>query len=411
MTIPRTWFTRLAPCIPLLAAGACGGDATAGEGWQAVRDTVADTVTVRTVSGSVWGQPMAFEEVMSIGVEEGAEEEMLGQVRAIAVGPSGHVLIADPLPALREFDAQGNYVRTLGREGSGPGEYRRFDGGLVALADGRIVVRDPGNGRMNVYAPDGSPQETWPLRSGFSTSRPTYMDTAGNVYAMVLMDQQVDITDWRMGLTRYDPAGDVGDTLAAPRWDHTPAQITFRSGDNASINDVPFSPKSDWTFSPHGYFVGGLSTTYRVDLFRRGEPVLRIEHPRPAIPVDPAESAAARDEATENMRQNDPNWTWNGPEVPGTKPYFRNIEVGSDGRIWVQVHTPGFLDAEGEWQEHVLFDVFDPEGRYLGEVRGPDGFRTWPTPVFNGDSAWAAVQDELGVLRVKKLVARPVSTP
>jgi hypothetical protein len=59
----------------------------------------------------------------------------------------------------------------------------------------------------------------------------------------------------------------------------------------------------------------------------------------------------------------------------------------------------------------VLFDVFDREGRYLGEVRGPDGFRTWPTPVFNGDSVWAAVEDDLGVIRVKKLVASPVATP
>ena len=136
----------------------------------------------------------------------------------------------------------------------------------------------------------------------------------------------------------------------------------------------------------------------------------RIERDVPSVAVDPAESAARKAEATEQMRRSFPDWTWNGPEVPSTKPWFRGLYVGADGRIWVRRSQPGIRDAAGEWTEPTLFDVYEPDGRFLGEARGPDGFRTWPEPAFAGDTAWAAVESADGVLRVQRLVARAPRT-
>jgi hypothetical protein len=106
------------------------------------------------------------------------------------------------------------------------------------------------------------------------------------------------------------------------------------------------------------------------------------------------------------MVQSFPGWTWNGPGVPAEKPAFRGLFTGAEGRIWVLRSQPGRKDAEGEWIEPVLFDVFEPDGRYLGEARGPEGMRTWPEPLFRGDTAWAAVEAADGVMQVKRLVAR-----
>ncbi|MGD2152629.1 MAG: hypothetical protein PVG79_05125, partial [Gemmatimonadales bacterium] len=58
--------------------------------------------------------------------------------------------------------------------------------------------------------------------------------------------------------------------------------------------------------------------------------------------------------------------------------------------------APGEV-PERTWREPVAFDVFEPNGRYLGMVRAPRGFSTYPTPVIRGDTVWAVVRDELDV--------------
>jgi hypothetical protein len=52
---------------------------------------------------------------------------------------------------------------------------------------------------------------------------------------------------------------------------------------------------------------------------------------------------------------------------------------------------------ERTWIEPVAFDVFEPDGRYLGMVRAPEGFATSPRPFIRGDTVWAVVRGELEV--------------
>lgn len=395
---------RLPVLAPLVLLAACGAE-TPGSGLRTRVDTVGDTVVVRTLSGSVWDSGRVLVEDLSIGVDEGAPEEMFGQVRSIAVAPDGAIYVMDPEPSLRKFDRTGAYLATLGRLGSGPGEYRSPDGGLAVLPDGRVVVRDPPNGRFQLFTPGGEHAGNWAVTSGFNTSRRLARDTAGNVLTLVLLEGNTDVRDWRMGLRRYDTTGAPGDTLPVPDFEFERMQITGQREGSSSISDVPFSPRAHWDWSPLGYFVGGVSDHYRIDLFRP-DGVLRLEREVPAVPVDPAEAADRKAEATGNMVENYPGWTWNGPEIPSAKPPWRAVFTGAEGRLWVLRSQPGRKDAAGEWVEPTLFDVFEPGGRYLGEARGPEGFRVSPEPVFRGDTVWAVVESDDGVMRVKRLVAR-----
>jgi hypothetical protein len=243
--------------------------------WEAVVDTVGDTITVHTVSGNVWGDTMVLEPELSIGVLEGPDEEMFGSVRSLAVTDSGEILVVDAqVPAIRRFAPDGRYVGDIGREGSGPGEYKR-PASIRILPDDRIVLRDEGTGRINVYAPDGEPLTTWRHPSGgsFSTSRPLYVDTAGNTYTMVLLEVGVDVTEWTYGLARFTPTGEHSDTVRAPTWDFEPATVVARREGSSSSNSVPFTPSATWTFSPLGYTVGGVSTDYRIDHYRTDAPL------------------------------------------------------------------------------------------------------------------------------------------
>ena len=403
-----------AGCIAL--GGCSDSDPAARAGsWQAERDTLGDTAVVRTVSGSLRA-PGRLVATMSIGAAEGDDEAyLLGNMRAIAVAADGSVYISDGGPVLKKFGADGRFVRVIGRSGGGPGEYRSPDGGLAILPDGRVVIRDPGNGRLSVFSADGEPAAAWRIAGGFNTGRRLYVDTAGYLFTMVITDPGTGPGDWKMGLARFGPDGVLGDSMPAPEWQYEPAVISGQDKNSSNYEDVAFSPRVHWTFSPLGYYVGGLSSNYRIDLFRPGALVLRIERTAKPVPVAAAEAADYRRVATENMRRNFPGWTWNGPDIPSSKPPFRGLFAGDDGRIWVLLSRPGIESgdevpettanrfSETVWSEPVAFDVFEADGRYLGEVSAPQGFLRYPEPVFRGDTVWAAVEDADGVRYVKRL--------
>ena len=52
------------------------------------------------------------------------------------------------------------------------------------------------------------------------------------------------------------------------------------------------------------------------------------------------------------------------------------------------------------WPSPLRYDVFDPDGTYLGAVVPPEGFADYPQPIFAGDDVWAVTRDDLGVERV-----------
>lgn len=389
------------------AVAACAGDARPT--LQVERDTVGDTVVVRTLAGSAWRTDARLEPELRIGAFEGEDVYMLGDVTGLAVAPDGAIYVYDrQIPALRKYSPDGEFIATFGREGGGPGEYEQSDGGLAVLPDGRVLLRDPGNARITVYSPDGETLDSWPLRGGYFTSRPLYVDTAGRAYTQIWGTTE---GERYTALQPFDPDGTLGDSIMAPEWDFEAAYISF-SGENIRMqNGVPFTPRSHWSFSPFGYYVGGLSTDYAIDVYRSDGTVVRIQRIVERVPVDPAEKDAARMGVIRGFQRHAPDWQWNGPPIPDTKPPFQELAVGRDGRIWARLHQPGYLAeaadpddpiATDAWAEPVVWDVYEPDGTYLGQVRAPTGLRTHPQPVFGTDHVWAVTTDELDVQYVTR---------
>jgi hypothetical protein len=54
------------------------------------------------------------------------------------------------------------------------------------------------------------------------------------------------------------------------------------------------------------------------------------------------------------------------------------------------------------WRDEYVYDLFDTDGRYLGVVEVPDGFRLSPRPYIRDDLVVALVEDEEGVPYVKR---------
>lgn len=380
-----------------------------------------DTV-VRMASKPLHAGVATLKPEVTIGVADGDAHYMLGAIGDIAVGPSGNIYIWDrSVPAIRMYDAAGKYVKTIGAKGSGPGEYRA--GAALAFArNGNLLMWDPGNARINVYTPSGGVLASWPTLSGGSgmaSGRGLLMvDTAGVGYisTMIVDRQPGKPVVPRVGWIRLRPDGSPKDTVFVPPMPDEKL-LTAQSSDGKRMSNriVPFAPFQFAVMSPLGYLVTGSADRIALDIHEPVKPIASIRRSVVARPVSAKERDSARADVTEEMRTTAPNWSWNGPDIPKTKPVYQELFVGGDGRLWVELeegprakedsaaaNRGDVMFAEGrgrgrgaappkiQWSCPAagvsLFDVYEPTGRYLGQVQIPA--RVDPI-IMRGDFVWA----------------------
>jgi hypothetical protein len=94
-------------------------------------------------------------EAFTIGQLDGPPEYTLGAVWQGAADATGGFYVFDSQATqIRQYDAQGRFLRAVGRSGDGPGEYRE-GAALTVAQDSLLVVCDPSNRRMTSFGPDG----------------------------------------------------------------------------------------------------------------------------------------------------------------------------------------------------------------------------------------------------------------
>ena len=223
------------------------------------------------------------------------------------------------VPELRSYSPDGVFEAVIGSPGEGPGEIKQPDGGLAVLSDGRVLVRDPGNARIQVYSSEGEPLDTWPIRGGHNMSTPFFQTSADEVHVMIVLDLEADFGEWEMGMVRIGPDGIPGDTLVPPDDGYEAPRLEARMEDgehrSVSMRRVPFSPTQKWAIHVDGYFVHGLSAQYRIDLLKPETPV-RIERVHQCVPVTAGEKAEEEGSVTRSLRFTQANWRWTGRTAP-----------------------------------------------------------------------------------------------
>lgn len=377
----------------LAASAACGGGEDRGPPSLTVeRDTVGDTVVVRTVAGSAWGDSVRLVEELRVGELDGSDEYTFGEIRELVVGRDGTMYVYDAaVKALRAYDSTGVYRRTIGGGGAGPGEYRDVVG-LAFLTDGRLLLRDPRLGRIVSYTAAGDPRGAWPFPGGLYVGDAITTDTAGRVYSKILTGAIRSGEPWPLGYLRMDSTGAVVDTVHAPRWPEETGNTTF------------YDPASLWTWHPHGYLVAAFGSRYAVELRRPGEPVLRIERAnQPLISVAAAERAELTQMDVDRRRRSGQAGRGAERAVPGEKPFIRALAVGGDGRIWVRPYMESvereepvdtalpLSDRPRRWTEAIAWDVFEPDGTFLGRIALPPRATVM---AMRGDLVWGTVRDD-----------------
>jgi hypothetical protein len=415
MTTTKLTALKMLVGAAALFAGCSGSD------WEAVGYELGDTTVVRTVAGSAWGGPARLGERARIAADPADTVDGLSSVTALASGLSGDVYVVDGEGAVvRLYDRNGRYVRSFVVPLGEPGHYTQPNG-VAVLSDGRVVIRDPRRSQLVVYSPRGTDLERWPHPSGVYSPIPLISYAVFCLYTRVVYNPDEPAEEWNEGLVRYGRDGSIEDTIPDPEIDHTSPSLVVEApqGDTVRFR-IPLTPRAYWARSPSGDVVTAVSDRYALDLLKPDSSVLRIEREYEPVPASREERFTFVRDIDKLARQIDYRWTWRGPIVPEEKPPFKGLFADAEGRIWVQLHQTAELtgefaasveDSSGaadpgaedrlptirDWREPIVFDVFEPDGHYLGQVSAPPGFRTQPLPSIRGSTVWAAVSDGGGV--------------
>ncbi len=371
--------------ILLLVVAAC----SSGESRFRV-DTLAvgDTTVIRTFGDPGDSHLITLEEEWRIGGTDESDGHVFGSIGSFALVPGGGFVLYDPsIPALQLFDGAGNYVRTLGRSGTGPGEYLD-DIGVVVTTDGVVAQLDPRQARINRYLPGGEVLDAWPAPGVFWTGDAIVADTMGRILYQSVLGVPSTEGGPPIGYRLLDRNGTVIDTIMRPTvpTERRPSTVHH--------------PQHFFLIGTHGHVIRAEGSKYAIDLDRPNGP-LRIE--RVIQPVTWQEGEREQIEAMYNFgRAGEPV-----QGLPAQRSMIDRIRQWSDGTIWVtspvsseripdemlnsSTAPPDFPVIS--WRARSAYDAYRPDGTWLGRLTLPSGAETLAV---NGDRVWLALMTSEG---------------
>ena len=318
------------------------------------------------------------------------------------------------------YDQAGRHVGDFGRGGQGPGELSGTIMQLGVTLDGRVFVAL--TSKIEVFSPEGGLFDTRTFESGYSisTGSPMTVGIDGVPYVADVLEQDGPPHEWKWGMIGYGADG-PSEPIPAPVFDFEPQSVVLRFRMNNGViatgsSEPPFAPQAEWALLPDPEMVGGTSDTYAFTRFHPDGTTTRIEQDTPPTTLfaDEADWYGRRYQAYLQTTVDPPRWS--GSEIATTKPAFERFIPDYSGRVWVLrpgegQRQPGCDEEAVEftefnagrcWRDSQILDVFGKDGRYLGDVEIPAGFRLSPRPYINGGMVVGVAEDESGITTVKR---------
>ena len=399
------------PALLTTLLAACGG-AEASNLARARIDTLPGGITRITSDG-----PTAWTEAAGVTLveesrfqgEDGTPSE-LGEPRSIAVDDWGRVYVVDAKPAvIKLFGSDGRFIRTIGREGEGPGEFRV---GFIAVRGEHLVLHDPRIGRTSVFDTTGTFVRSWISSCCYWTQIEIDPQDRISVPSMVALKTP---TEKPRGTpyTRWSLDGKVLDTVWVPYRDENVKywSVSLKEGGktvSAMTTSIPFMPGQVHTLHPEGGVVYGWTGKYQVVRSRSGSDTARIFGrawtPDPVTDERRAGEVESRIKQAGGDRWGEANLraAFNVEDVPTTLPAYQGLQVDRSGRFWVRRWAVSDTSR-------TFFDVFDSTGAYLGPVTAPVRMNPSGNQAWTREGVLAVIEDEEGrptIVRLKLTVGK-----
>jgi hypothetical protein len=352
----------LSASIVLLSS--CGGNRDAAAIGAPIRTVDASGVEhVLNERPSAWVDTTGwrFRETAVIVPADTGEGALISPTGAV-LGADGLVYVAEREPrSVKVFGRDGQFLRSVGATGEGPGEFRYV---MLGLQGDTILVQDPSLARLTRFDGSGA-------RIDITTSACCMMGPILPVHR----DGGVSVPipgGWLRGRP-----GALVDTIMLPPEPEfaSPTYWTFsttsgsRGGESRLTREpIPFAPALEATLAPSGHVVWGTTNQFRFVVSRTGTDTLRvIEGQRAAVAL----SDSLRTRAYELARSGNGVLAYQAPmsaivrpdDIPTHRPLWSGLQGDPAGRLWVALP-----DVE---RRVARLAVFDSTGALLGDVPAP----------------------------------------
>jgi hypothetical protein len=309
---------------------------------------------------------LSAEPLATIGVVEGAPEYQLTRASAVRLSDETIVVFNGGTQELRFYDATGQYLRTVGREGEGPGEFKQAS--LAGrLAGDSVLVLDGGSSRVTVVGPGGEVR-SYPLSSelGFAPVLEGALANGRMLFALrTLPNFQAPpgVLRESQAVAWLEPSGSV------QRLGEFPGMEVSRVGGAAF--PVPLAPGMA-VAANGGRAAVGDNATYSVNVYDDTGTLLQVVRlNRPPTPAQPGDfelglPAILRLDSAGGRRQTSFTVTLDQMPHHETLPAYGDVRLDYAGNLWVGDYAVEWLAQPRTWS------MFDPEGIYVGRLEVPD---------------------------------------
>ena len=341
----------------------------------------------------------------------------LTRVNGIAVGPSGELFVADELEAgIALIDANGTFLRRIGRPGRGPGEFGRLlriglIGDTLWAVDSalrRLVFFDLRGDHLRTIAAQNPDSVHWPefplailpqavLREGLVGSRRSPVPPEGPVVVVLRANgdearelakleyaRQSLIVEGSRGISviRYQPLDD------SPFWQVSPdgARVMVVERPAARSQAAAF-----FTIKAYESDGAALFTTTCHYAPARVPDRVKSEIVRNATAYNVGTFAGSSRDAEAAVRRN--------LYMPDFYPPIEATGVGEDHTLWLRMHRDNG-DKRGLWI------IVNANGNVAYGVRGPAGLTIWAA---SASHVWGVEQDSNGVPQLARYRVTPAA--
>ena len=306
-----------------------------------------------------------FEQEFVLDDERMPEDFYFENPSTISCDREGNIYVVDSgATNIKKFDVQGKFLKTIGREGQGPGEF----GGLYysTFAKDRLIVWDSGNRRLCAFNPDGEfiDSTNIPYDEGFvrklrgfpSGEIAVEMEKSYRREPDKPQECRIDLYTSDLKLVRTIYKRELWRKKYVRTKEYGTSTLYF-----------PYSADVQWDVTPDSRIIIGFSANYELEIYDRfGKKISVVSHAYEPAEVTERDKKDYFDSLAfyrmgERLKEI-PDYITKYTEFPKHKPVYNNILIDSEGNILV------VLNREKKNENGKVFDVFNPEGKFISRV-------------------------------------------
>jgi len=303
----------------------------------------------------------------------------------IAINGKGAVYVCDSRGNnIKKFDSRGKYLKTIGKQGQGPGDFNYPI--EMEIAGNRLYVRELMNSRISILDPEGLYLKSVSLAD---RSRGSWQKMRSLPDGRFIVEKEI------VNRADLNAAQECVIELYSSDFMSIKTIYQHQVRRNKYINEprrtnvpIPFSPQVHWDVIPDGKIAIGFSEKYSIDIYDPDKGKLSaFSHSSDPVEVKAKDkdeffngimSSSVSTSGAITGTRGAPDFIVKNTEFPKYYPPYNDLKVDSEGNIWIRQY---FARASETSQN---FDVFDRDGKFINRVQ-IEGEAHYP-----GRTAWTS---------------------